>query len=114
MVRFDCALRPWIWIIGHGKQSSEISNKIESVMKNILHINKAITILLFESHSLTDALVSPCQLIALQEVQRSSGALLVSLCQLVALQGIKRSCGAAQHEHRSEFTPCRRWEPDGS
>ena len=92
----------------------DLDNKIEWVMKSILVINKAITILLFESHSLTRALVAPCQLIALQEVQRSSGALPVSLCQLVALQGMQRSCVAAQHEPRSEFTPCRRWEPDGS
>ena len=83
-------------------------------MKNILDINEAITILLFESQNLTNAVASPCQLIALQEVQRSSGALPVSPCHLIALQEIQRSCGAAQDERRSEFTPCRRWEPDKS
>ena len=114
MVGFDCALQKWIRIIGHGKQSSEISNKIEWIMKNILDINKAITILLFESHNLTDAVVLPFQLVALQGVQRSTGALPVLPCHLIALQEIQRSCGAAQDERRSEFTVCRRWEPDGS
>ena len=111
MVGFDCALQQWIWIIGHRKLSSEISNKIEWIMKNFLDINKAITILLCESQNLIDAVVSPCQLVALQEFQRSSGALPVSLCRLIALQETQRSCGAAQDERRSEFTPCRRWEP---
>ena len=90
MVGFECALQQWIWIIGHGKLSSEISNKIEWIMKNILDINKDITILLFELHNLTHAVISPCQLVALQEVQRSSGALPVSPCQLIALQEIQR------------------------
>ena len=107
-------MQQWIWIIGHRKLSSEISNKVEWIMKNILDINKTITILLFESRNLTDAVVSPCQLVALQGVQIPSGALPVSPCELIALQEIQRSCGAAQDKHSSEFTPCRRWELYGS